>query len=458
MNDVQVALDNSIEGYFASIATRFIYLDEGDSTGNLNGLNRFLNGENLVDSIKGARSISFSSGQSLSGDTSFSGLTITKRSDAKQSVKLHSLSSIKGAIQSIAITKDSSDKSRLDKLQALTTKVVLSMTEDTVNFDMLHKYVDKELSRKNIDIDYAIVSTTKDGEVEQSRAFEEKELPLITKTNATYASSKKIEMHFENASMIILKRGLADLLISLLISISVIGSLLYLYRIINQQKQLAEIKNDLISNITHEFKTPIATVTSALEGIANFNQQNDPEKTAKYLDMSNDQLKKLNLMVEKLLETATLDSDELSLNKEPLNLRQLLFNMVEKYQMLTGNKSLSLVAPTNDVVIQADPFHIENALSNLIDNAIKYGGNEIQVVLTQLGGRAQVVVQDNGGNIEKSQKQRVFEKFYRIPTGNQHDVKGFGIGLYYTKKIIEKHGGQIDLILKPELTSFEVAI
>ena len=375
-----------------------------------------------------------------------------------RSVKLHSISSVKGAIQSIAITKDSSDKSRLDKLQELTTKVVLSMTEDTVNFDMLHKYVDKELSRKNIDIDYAIVSTTKDGEVEQSRAFEKKELPLITKTNATYASSKKIEMHFENASMIILKRGLADLLISLLISISVIGSLLYLYRIINQQKQLAEIKNDLISNITHEFKTPIATVTSALEGIANFNQQNDPEKTAKYLDMSNDQLKKLNLMVEKLLETATLDSDELSLNKEPLNLRQLLFNMVEKYQMLTGNKSLSLVAPTNDVVIQADPFHIENALSNLIDNAIKYGGNEIQVVLTQLGGRAQVVVQDNGGNIEKSQRQRVFEKFYRIPTGNQHDVKGFGIGLYYTKKIIEKHGGQIDLVLKPELTSFEVAI
>ena len=87
MNDVQVALDNSIEGYFASIATRFIYLDEGDSTGDLNGLNRFLNGENMVDSIKGARSISFSSGQSLSGDTSFSGLTITKRSDAKSKRK-----------------------------------------------------------------------------------------------------------------------------------------------------------------------------------------------------------------------------------------------------------------------------------------------------------------------------------------------------------------------------------
>ena len=220
---------------------------------------------------------------------------------------------------------------------------------------------------------------------------------------------------------------------------------------------MAEIKNDLISNITHEFKTPIATVTSALEGIANFNQQNDPEKTAKYLDMSNDQLKKLNLMVEKLLETATLDSDELSLRKEPVNLTLLLSTMIEKYKMLAGDKLLSFMASTTDVIIEADPFHLENALSNLVDNAIKYGGRDIQVILTQLGTRAQVIVQDNGGFIEKGQKERVFDKFYRIPTGNQHDVKGFGIGLYYTRKIIEKHGGSIDLVLKPQLTSFEVA-
>jgi K+-sensing histidine kinase KdpD len=214
----------------------------------------------------------------------------------------------------------------------------------------------------------------------------------------------------------------------------------------------------LISNITHEFKTPIATVNSALEGIANFNQQNDQEKTAKYIDISVGQLKKLNLMVEKLLETATLESEALEIRKEPINLSQILHTLLEKYKMVAGDKAIIFHEHAQDVIIEADPFHIENAISNLIDNAIKYGGDKIEISLAHNNGKAQVVVNDNGGFIEKSQKERVFDKFYRIPTGNQHDVKGFGIGLYYTKKIIEKHGGTIQLVLKPQLTSFEVAI
>ena len=125
--------------------------------------------------------------------------------------------------------------------------------------------------------------------------------------------------------------------------------------------------------------------------------------------------------------------------------------------MVAGAKEIIFHEDSQDVIIEADPFHIENAISNLIDNAIKYGGNRIEISLAHSNGKAQVVVNDNGGFIEKSQKERVFDKFYRIPTGNQHDVKGFGIGLYYTKKIIEKHGGSIQLVLKPQLTSFEVA-
>jgi signal transduction histidine kinase len=458
MNDVQVALDNSIEGYFASIATQFILLNETDSLIEMNGLKEIYEEKRSADSAGIFRSFSFSSGKIINGDTTIGGMTVAKNSQSGSQLRMKSLADVKDALKSISITKDSIGQTRLDKLQALTTQIVFSMTEDSVNFLSLNKFIDEELGRKKVNINYAIVSTSKDGEVERSREFSKSELPLSTLTKATYASSKKIEMYFENASIIILQRGLVDLLISLLISISVIGSLLYLYKIINQQKQLAEIKNDLISNITHEFKTPIATVTSALEGIANFNKQNDQEKTAKYLDISNDQLKKLNLMVEKLLETATLDSDELTLKKEPLLLSALLEAMVEKYKMLAGDKRLTFVTPNTDVVVQADPFHLENALSNLIDNAIKYGGNAIQVVLTPLGGHTQIVVQDNGGHIEKSQKERVFDKFYRIPTGNQHDVKGFGIGLYHTKKILEKHGGQIHLILKPQLTRFEVTI
>lgn len=458
INDVQAALDNSIEGYFASLAKNFILLNKSDDTLDKRELNLFLNGIKKKDSNNTVQSFAFSSKNFSPRDSSIVGLTIKKKGQNDSLINFRGLSDIKGAIQSISIRKDSIGISGMSELNDLTTKIVFSMTQDSINFEVLEKYIKKELSRKKLDIEYAVLITDKNGEIEQSRAFTPTELPLSTITKATYASSKKIELYFSNASMIILKRGMADLLISLLVSITVIGALLYLYKIINEQKQLAEIKNDLISNITHEFKTPIATVNSALEGISNFNEQNDREKTAKYVDISFGQLKKLNLMVEKLLETATLESESLEIRKEPLNLSQMLHTLIEKFKMVAGEKVISLIEQSQDIIIEADPFHIENAISNLIDNAIKYGGNEIKISLAFDKGKAQVIVNDNGGYIEKSQKERVFDKFYRIPTGNQHDVKGFGIGLYYTKKIIEKHGGSINLVLKPQSTSFEVAI
>ncbi len=461
INDVQVALDNGVEGYFSSLAKSFVFLDSNDSGGFDNSEIKAFFQHNLErktnDSTKW---IEFKTNGDISPDTTIGGVTVTSTGKGDSKIQLRGVARLNNpaSIKNITISKDTLPSTRLHELEAFTSKIMIAMVQDTIDFEVLTKYVKKELGRKKIDIDFAFASLQNNEIVERSRAFSDEEFSLSTLSKASYLPRKELRMYFDNASLIILKRGMVDLLISLLISVSVIGSLLYLYRIINQQKHLAEIKNDLISNITHEFKTPIATVTSALEAIANFNKQNDPEKTAKYLDMSNDQLKKLNLMVEKLLETATLDSDELSLRKEPVNLTQLLSSMIEKYKMLAAEKGLSFVAPSSDVIIEADPFHLENALSNLVDNAIKYGGSEVQVILTQLGTRAQVIVQDNGGFIEKSQKERVFDKFYRIPTGNQHDVKGFGIGLYYTRKIIEKHGGSIDLVLKPQLTSFEVAI
>lgn len=354
---------------------------------------------------------------------------------------------------------DSLSDSRPKHLMNLANRVFVSLSSNQLNFERLKPFLDDELKSKSIDIGYAFVHTNHGHVVDSYNDPDASEFVMHAVSNSTYLSGfEKLEMRFTNASLIILKRGMTDLIISLLISITVIGSLLYLYRIINQQKQVAEIKNDLISNITHEFKTPIATVSTALEGISNFNSQNDPEKTKKYLDISNSQLNKLNVMVEKLLETATLDTDALELSKTPVNLSQMLQTMLDKYRMVATDKTIRFADDVEDAIIEADAFHLENALSNLIDNAVKYGGELIEISIARKQHTFQVVVQDNGGFIEKSQKERVFEKFYRIPKGNKHDVKGFGIGLYYTKKIIEKHGGTIDLVLAPNLTSFQVAI
>ena len=466
--DVQLSLDNAIEAYYASLAKEddvfnVILMDSLSSRrpAMVTGFNSSWvqsNGKRLRKHSRAEASIDSVFRQLNIGrpDSSDSGITITFNSSTRVPDSLisfidpNSVSSIKLMTDSVVNGKNG--------LRTLANNLIISMSKQ-IRLDSLAGKLEAELDKKGLDLDFGLQMYAFDYLVDSYNNPENPRFVMSTSPKSTYQfDARKLEMRFANASLNILKRGLTDLIISLLISVIIIGVLLYLYRVINQQKQLAEIKNDLISNITHEFKTPIATVASAIEGIAHFNQQNDPAKTKKYLDISSQQLGKLNIIVEKLLETATLETDALQLNKTPVNLSQVLHALIDKYRLVNSQKEITFQDHAEDAIIEADAFHLENALSNLIDNAVKYGGDQILVSLAGDQQRVQVVVQDNGGFIEKSQKERVFDKFYRIPKGNQHDVKGFGIGLYYTRKIIEKHGGSVELVLAPNRTRFEVAI
>jgi len=229
-------------------------------------------------------------------------------------------------------------------------------------------------------------------------------------------------------------------------------------QIIRRQKQLAEVKNDLISNITHEFKTPIATISVALESLKSFDGIDDKKKTKTYLDMSSEQLTKLNVMVEKLLETATLDSGNLELHKTPINVIDLLHTIVDKHQMQTESTTLTFDPKQTNIEVEVDVFHFENAINNIIDNAIKYGGNQIWIEVSQNAFLFTISISDNGTSLKMSNKDQIFEKFFRVSKGNTHNVKGFGIGLYYTKKIVEKHSGTIQLELKKTHTTFKLTL
>jgi signal transduction histidine kinase len=217
------------------------------------------------------------------------------------------------------------------------------------------------------------------------------------------------------------------------------------------------MKNDLISNITHEFKTPITTVSTALEGIKNFNAINDKDKTTRYIDISNQQLKKLEIMVEKLLETASLETDKIILNKESTDLVELLRSNIEKHQMNSIGQNFNFNSDFEELSIKADVFHLENAISNILDNAVKYGGNWVEIFLKTKNDKVLISIEDNGKGIEKREREKIFDKFYRIQKGNIHDVKGFGIGLYYSKKIIEKHDGTIELAVNSK-TIFKITL
>jgi two-component system phosphate regulon sensor histidine kinase PhoR len=351
--------------------------------------------------------------------------------------------------ESFILTTSDNPKDSVELITGLTS-IYLSITNDSLDINRLDNLLKKELNRKKINLNYTLnyytnnkVPSTKDRISTQKKAIK-------TLAKSTYLDkNEKIELLFNNQTKVILKKGMLGILLSLLLSMAIIASLFYLLNIIKKQKAIAEIKNDFISNITHEFKTPITTISAAIEAIRNFNALGNKDKTKEYLSITNKQLKKLNIMVEKVLETSTLDSESLLLQKENTNIVAL----VEKC-IANQHKDIILNREVENIMIEVDNFHFENVINNLLDNAIKYGGNSITVTINTTPDNLSIDISDSG-SIPKMQKDKIFDKFYRIPQGDTHDVKGFGIGLYYAKKIIEKHDGTLQL-LATKNTTFQI--
>lgn len=213
---------------------------------------------------------------------------------------------------------------------------------------------------------------------------------------------------------------------------------------LEEQKQLSEVKNDFINNVTHEFKTPIATISGALEAIKLFNNENFTDKSKRYLDISQQQLERLNQLVEKVIETSKLDSSELILETQLTNIVHLVKICVENHRIYTS-KNIHIESNVNEYMIEVDEFHFCNAISNLIDNSIKHGGNEINIRIFSQKDKLAIEVNDNGEGIPKQYAPYIFDRFYRIENSSKNKSKGFGIGLYYAKTIFEKHNGIIEL-------------
>jgi len=338
--------------------------------------------------------------------------------------------------------------------------IFLSVATNYIEYPQLDSLLQNQLDKKKIPLQFIF------NHLKSDTIFYSSNDSLVSKNFNKQISSKstylkkdeKFQLLYNNTNTEALKRSSLGIFLSLLLSLAVISSLFYLLKIIRQQKELAEIKNDLISNITHEFKTPIATVATALEALENFNASEDKAKTKKYVSISSKQLEKLHQMVEKLLETATLDSEQLLLKKEPHDMVELIDQITQKHKTLATEKQIHFHTKTDAIITNIDIFHFENAISNIIDNAVKYGGNTIEVSINDLSNSIEISISDNGNGIEKSQQEKIFDKFYRVSKGNTHDVKGFGIGLYYSKKIIEKHHGTIQLLSNSKNTIFKITL
>ena len=222
--------------------------------------------------------------------------------------------------------------------------------------------------------------------------------------------------------------------------------------VIMKQQKLSVIKNDFINNMTHEFKTPIATISLATSALTKEKVLNDREQILKFNAMIKSENNRMNKYVERILQQAKLDRKELQMNLVEADVNELVREAVEHFALLVQNAGGTLACHLDegDFVRTVDEVHLMNAVCNLIDNAIKYSGGapDIQVYTRAKDGHILIGVQDHGIGISKDAQKKVFKRFYRVPSGNVHNVKGFGLGLSYVKSIVELHGGTVRLTSK----------
>ena len=218
-----------------------------------------------------------------------------------------------------------------------------------------------------------------------------------------------------------------------------------------KQKSLEEMKSDFTNNITHELKTPVAVAYAANDALLNFEAGNDPEKRREYLEISQAQLEKLEGMIEQILSMSMESRKTFELRRETIELEPLLQKLSEQHRLSAGKPCDIHIDVEKGLVLDADRFHLSNILSNLIDNAIKYSGSSVRIDITAKATDegTEIRVRDNGIGIAPDKQKHIFEKFYRVPTGNIHDVKGYGLGLYYARTMAEKHGGSLSVTSAP---------
>lgn len=254
-------------------------------------------------------------------------------------------------------------------------------------------------------------------------------------------------VNFPGRSTYLFKQIWGTLLASLLFILIIVSCFIYAIFIIFKQKKLSEMKNDFINNMTHELKTPIATVGLAVEALGEREMRSDESVLLRYLGMIKEENNRLSVQVEKVLQSAILEKESFHLNSDSLNLHELINKAVEKVKISLedreGNIGIELNA-SNDLVV-GDAHHLTNVIVNILDNAIKYSitSPELKIRTTNNSQTICVELSDKGMGMEQDTVKHIFEKFYRAHTGDRHDVKGFGLGLSYVKTIVERHKGNI---------------
>lgn len=257
-----------------------------------------------------------------------------------------------------------------------------------------------------------------------------------------------LHIYFPKKGIFLFQEMWGPFSISLTLMILIVVALMFMFRTILTQQKISEIKNDFISNMTHEFKTPISTISLACEALSDQDmmKQNTTD-IAPFVKMINDENKRLSLLVERILQSAVMERGEMKLREEKVILNEIIHEVTNHAQFRIQNSggTIKLNIPNELITIQTDKMHMTNIVTNLVDNAIKYSSEapDIEISLRRENKKLLLSVKDHGIGIKKEHLNKVFDKLYRVPTGNVHNVKGFGLGLSYVKAIAELHGWNV---------------
>lgn len=326
----------------------------------------------------------------------------------------------------------------------------------------IRSLINKEFEKSNIrgvNFEFAITTTSMIGDELQSKNFYAAYNDTVNNLSVIYPldppsgslaegiAPQELLVLVVSQKNIVWKQMIWMLVAAVIFTCVIFAAFFITIKALLNQKKLSEIKSDFINNMTHEFKTPLATISLAVDAIKNEKVINDRTKMDYFSGIIKDENKRMNKQVETILQAALLDKQEVQLNVKPLHAQDLITDAIKNIQLPLNEKNGSLETcfkAANDLIL-ADEVHFTNIINNLLDNAVKYSKDNLKIKVTTLntGSNLRIKIEDNGIGMNKETLNRVFEKFYRAHTGNLHNVKGFGLGLSYVKTIVDAHHGKI---------------
>ena len=325
--------------------------------------------------------------------------------------------------------------------------------EQRINFHTLDRELQAELLHNGIEIPYHFTVSTSDGrEVYRCADYEadgeENAYSQVLFSNDPPSKMGILKIHFPTMNSYIYS-SVRFMIPALFFTVVLCIAFIYTLYIIFRQKKVTELKNDFINNMTHEFKTPISTISLASQMLTDESVNKSPQMLQHITGIINDETKRLRFQVEKVLQISLFDQQKATMKMRELNLEELITGVVNTFALKVEKNGGTIISnlEAQDSLIYADEMHITNVVFNLMDNAVKYKRDDEALRLTIHTWNEQdklcLSIQDNGIGIKKENLKRVFDRFYRVHTGNLHNVKGFGLGLAYVKKVIHDHRGSI---------------